>query len=344
MNLLFISDSNLSLGLAMRCESEGHNVRFATTASSAGQGIVKLASQDEEWSPDIAVYDNNKFTQHADSARSNGLKTLGPSRWSSLLESDENYRNQIIASLGWPLAGAMQGTHLYISAWFNGASFVSTYTSISYRRFMPGGAGPDLTCTGMIGNFKGLTDKTFQTFVAPLEKMLKKVNHRGCVHIHAVVDGDKFAVKDICASFMHPLSLLLYENSNLTTSNILLHLLDETSKPIFTIAPWACGAQISLPPYPHGELTDRKQIKGIIPANLKHIWLADVSMEDNSYYATNNGLVGYVTARGADENECVRRMYRTIGNINTTDLQFRNDIGRHLQSLLTALRSPGWLS
>lgn len=342
MNLLFVSDTNLSLGLAMRCETEGHNVRYAAS-SQIGSGIVKLASSDELWNPDLAIYDSNTFVAHADSARTNGLKTLGPSRWSAMLESDDTYRNQIIASLGWPTTNLNQGTHLYISAWFNGTSFVSTYASITYRRFMAGGAGPDLACTGMIGNFQALTPRTYQTFISPLDKMLKKVNHRGCIHIHAVVDGEKYAVKEICASFMHPLSLLLYENSNLTVSNILLKLFDETSKPISTISPWACGAQISMPPFPYAQGLNPTEIRGIVPANLRHLWFADMTQEGNRYFTSNKGLVGYITARGSDENECIRRMYRTIGNINTTDLQYRNDIGRQTQSLLTSLRQPGWI-
>lgn len=327
----------------MRSETEGHNVRYAASHPKSGIGMIKTVSTEENWNPDMIIYDSIKHTMNADTARTHGLKTLGPSRWSSLLESDKNYQKQIITSLGWPTEPLTNGTHFYISAWFNGASFISTYCSIAYRRFMAGGAGPDLNCTGMVGNFQGLTDKTFQTFVAPLEKMLKKVNHRGCVHIHAVVAGEQYSVQEICASFMHPLSLLLYENSNLTVSNILLRLLEETSKPIYTIAPWACGAQISVPGYPHTDVIDKIIINGIVSGNLKHLWLADVTNEENQYYAINKGNIGFVTARGYDENECVRRMYRTIGNIRTEDLQYRNDVGKQLQSLLTSLRQPGWL-
>lgn len=342
MNFLFVADTNLTLGLAMRCENEGHDVRYLST-TPAGLGLVKSFSRDEKWIPNIAVYDHNRFGTEADNVRNEGFKVLGPSRWSSMLETDDNYRNQIIASLGWPLQ-QINGTHFYISAWFNGTSFICSYSSIIYRRFMPGGAGSDLLCTGMISDFRPLTLRTKTTFLDPLEKTLKKVNHRGCVHIHAVVNQDQFSVKELYASFAHPHNLVLYENTNLTISDILLRLFDETSKPIVTISPWASAIQVSTPPYPHNSLVSSVNIDGIVPANLKHLWLADVSLKDSTYTTSNRGLVGYVTARGADEIECTRRMYRTVGNLRIPDIQYRNDVGRNINTLLQSLRQPGWLS
>jgi len=343
MRVLLVSQTGLTLGLAMRIENDGHDVRFATL-STAGRGLIRFPAVDESWVPDIALYDNLAHTTEAENVRSHGFKVLGPTRWSSMLESDENYRKQIITSLGWSTTPLAQGTHMYISAWFNGASFIASYASIVYRRFMPGGAGPDLMCTGMIGNFKGLTPKTYHTFVEPLERVLKKVNHRGGIHLHTMVDGDNFCVKEIHASFAHPLSLLLYENTNLSVSDVILRLFDETSKPIQATDKWACGVQISTPPYPY-ERGNREPapITGIVPGNLKHLWLADVSRTDGAYSVDGSGLVGYVTARGNDENECVRRMYRTVGNLKSPDLQYRNDIGRNAQSILNALRQPDWL-
>lgn len=343
MRVLFVSSTNLTLGLAMRVGDEGHDVRYLTESTS-GAGLVKPFSRDEKWIPNIAVYDHNRFGSEADSVRAEGFKVLGPSRWSSMLETDDNYKRQIITSLGWPTDPLASGTHFYISGWFNGACFISTYSSIVYRRFMPGGAGSDLYCTGIVSDFRGLTQKTHDTFITPLERMLKKVNHRGCVHIHACVNGDSYSVKEIYASFAHPHNFVLYENTNITVSDILLRLFDETSKSIPTIAPWAAGVQVSTPPYPHAAMESSVEIRGIVPQNLKHLWLADVSQQQAKYQTHDRGLVGYVTARGNDENECIRRMYRTVGNLKIPDMQFRNDVGKSIQSLLQSLRQPGWLS
>lgn len=339
--LLFISDTGLPLGLAIRCSQDGHDVRFLTTMD-AGLGLVKLHSGEESWIPDLAVMDSIDRTAEAEDVRSQGFRVLGPSRWSSMLESDANYHKQIITSLGWPTT-PIQGTHFHISAFFNGANFIASYGSIIYRRFMAGGAGPDLNCTGMVGNFKGLPPKSYKTFVEPLEKMLRKVGHHGCVHIAAVVHGEQFYVKELNASFANPLTLLLFENTNLSSSEVILRLFDETSKPIYITDKWAAGLKISVPPFPYEATGIPCELAGIVPAALKHIWLEDVSLIEGKYIASGRGSVGYITSRGSDENEAVRRMYRTVGNLKTPDLQYRVDVGRNAQSLLNALRQPGWL-
>jgi phosphoribosylamine-glycine ligase len=343
MKILFISGTNLSLGLAMRVDIEGHDVRYISQ-TNAGQGLVRYNNPEEQWLPDCAVYEDNNQAAEAESVRAQGFKVIGPTRWSSMVERDSGYRKQIIASLGWPTEQLNAGTHLYISGWFNGANYISSYSSIVYRRQMAGGNGIDLGCTGMLANFKGLSPKAYHTFLEPLENMLKKTNHRGCVHIHAVVDGDKFYVNEMFTSFMHPLSLLLYENSNIQASDIMLRLLDETSKPINPADAWASGIQLSIPPYPHTYLTGYSAlVEGIVPGMVKHLWMADVAKDKDSFFTGNAGLVGYVTARGKDENECIRRMYRTISNIKIKDLQYRNDIGRNVQNMINNLNRNGWL-
>lgn len=344
MQILFVSDTGLPLGLAMRCSQDGHSVRYLSS-TSCGQGLVETHDHKEGWVPDMTVLDSTERTSDAESIRSQGFKVLGPSRWSTLLETDPNYQKQIITSLGWSSA-PLYGTHFYISSWFNGASFIASYGSIVYRRFMSGGAGPDLTCTGMLGNFKDLPTRTYQTFLKPLERVLKKVNHRGCIHIHAVVNQDKFSVKDINASLIHPLALLLFENTNVTVSDILLRLVDEVSKPVYIIDPWACGMQLSVSPYPHGVLKEDHfiQMDGVVKDNLKHLWLANVSKKKEQYFAHDRGRIGFITARGCDPMECTKRMYRTLNNLKIPDVQFRNDIGKETETLIKSLRQPGWLA
>lgn len=345
MKILFVSSTNLGLGLAMRCNLDGHDIRFISN-SPAGGGIVKHKEPSEEWLPNIAVYDNNELAAEADSIRAHGYRVIGPSRWSSMIERDTGYRNQIITALGWPTNHLTKGTHLYISGWFNGAVFICSYTSLLYRRFMAGGVGPELPCTGMLSCFKPLTAKAYHTFLTPLEKVLKKVDHRGCVHIHAIVEEDNYCVKEIHTSFLHPLSLLLYENTNLSASKVMLSLLDETSKAIKPINDWASGVLLSVAPYPHGQVDASREfsMRGIVEGNLKHLWLGDVFLKEGQYNVSGQGLIGYVTARGDDEFECIRRMYRTVGNLRFPDIQYRNDIGRNSQQILQTLREPGWLA
>lgn len=329
MRILVLSDGGLGRGFAQRLERDGHDIKW---------GRPELGT----WRPDIVLYDaGREHVKEAESLRSSGFKVIGPSAWSSALESDPNYFAQIVASLGWSLNGIPNGTNFYISGWFNGASFVSTYTSIVYRRFMAGGAGPDLDCTGMLSCFEPITNQTYYTILQPLEAVLKKVNHRGPIHIHAFVYGSKWAIREVYTSLTHPLSLTFFENAANTPSEIVLSLFDETSKRTRTLSRWASGVQLSIPPYPHNYSNEYRVVEGIVPANLKHLWMADME-EDKGKFASA-GLIGYVTARGQDESECVRRMYRTVNNIKAPDLQWRNDVGRNIQPLLASLKQGGWI-
>lgn len=349
MRLTFVSSTNLALGLAMRCEGEGHDVRYAS-ASPSGKGLVSIHNPTESWRPDIVVFDSTTFVDESEACRANNQKVLGPTRWSAMVESDSTYRDQIVASLGWRPATQTTGTHLHISGWFNGATFIASYTSLVYRRFMAGGLGPDLMCTGMIADFRGTTPIVGDKILKPLERLLKKVNHRGVVHVHALVDGQAFTVLEISTSLFHPLSLLLYENTFLSASEVLLRLLDETSKPVRPADKWAAGLCLSTPPYPHNSADEPREISGIIDANIKHLWLADVLKGGGKYQTCNRGLIGYVTSRGPSDPtnhvqsvECVRRMYRTVRNLKAQDLQYRNDVGKDVHGLYHALRQPGWL-
>ncbi len=325
MRVLVISETGLGKGYAQRCERDGHDVKQS-----------KKISQD--WIPDFVIYDQDY--KEADEARRAGFKVLGPSRWTQAL-GDKEYSNQLLAALEWPTNGFNQGTNFYLTGWFNGASFISTYTSIVYRRFMSGGAGPDLNCTGVLTCLKNPSAQAKHLLLDPLERILKKVNYRGPIHIHAFVNGSQWCVKELSASLMHPLSFVLFEGAQLRASDILLDLFDETSKRIKTSCPWTAALQLSIPPYPHTYSNEYHTVDGVVQGNLKHLWLADV-VEDNSVFASS-GLIGYVTARGIDENECVRRMYRTVGNIHAKDMQYRNDVGRNVQSLLTSLKQGGWI-
>lgn len=342
MRIAVVSDTGLGLGLAMRCAGDGHDVSYVGHGG-CGEGLVdtKVAPT----LPDLIIFDGHHHSTQAETARLDGRKVLGSSRWAATIDENVDYRKNLLLALGLPQEPLTQGIHLYVTGWFNGASFICKYASLVYRRFMAGGAGPDLACVGMVSNFEGLTARTNDLILRPFEKALKKVNHRGCLHVHAIVDGQRFSIKEVFTSLLHPLSLLLYENTNLTASDILLKVLDPTSRPIKTTSPWACGLQLSVPPYPSAEgQIDASEISGIIPANLKHLWMSDVVKANSRHFICGSGMFGYVLARGSSENECVRRMYRTVENLQGTDLQYRNDVGKNAQSLLFTLRQSGWLA
>jgi len=343
---MFLSEHGSSLGLATHLSSEGHSVTFYTDNESLlGHGIVDIAGPDSEFNAaDIYCYDHNRFSKDADQARKEGLRVLGASNWAGLIDSNKEYQDDLIKLAGWKRPATLSGANLYVTLWFNGDRYISVYNSLVYRRFMSGGAGPDLNCVGMLANFDTPTNRVSAEIMQPLERILKRVNHRGCFHVHGLVKDNQLSVSEVSAQFTHPLSYLLFENSNVSVSEVLLRLFNESSQPIKHLESWASGALLSVPPYPYDITHKPVELKGVQPANLKHLWLNDAQKINGQWYtAACNGQIGFVTARGSTPEEAVRRMYRTVRNLEIRDLQYRNDIGRNMSPVLESLRHQGWL-
>ena len=345
MRFTVVSNKGEGLGLASHLSSEGHAVSLIMEEPSViGHGIVQVTNPEEAQAPDVCIVADEGLADWADAKRNDGARVLGASRWSAALESDREYMQKVIALAGWDMTTVSNGVNLYVTTWFNGRTFICTYSSLVYRRFMSGGRGPDVRFTGVVSNFSLPSDLIYNTFLKPLERILRRANHRGCFTIHAVVTGDMYSVHEISASFASPLALLLFENSKLSTSEVLLKLLDETSKPVQTLEPWATGLLLTIPPYPYNMPSESTPIKGLELPALKHLWLVDARRESGEWFTGGvNGKIGYVTARGSHLQEAVKRAYRTVKRLEIRDLQFRDDVGKDLNSLVANLKNYGWL-
>lgn len=344
MRFLVVSESGQGLGIASHLSSEGHSVTFTTLSESPlGRGIVDRSN---ETAPDIVLFDSDKFSSQAQQLREQGLRVLGASQWAGALNSNSDYAQSIIKSVGWPTEGVTKGVHLYVTGWFNGTRFIATYASLVYRRLMSSGNGPDIRFTGVVGNFwLSRHSRTTKNILEPLERILKRANHRGAFHTHVFVNEDDYCVPEVWASTTDPLAVLLFENSRNTISDTLLKLFDENSNPISPTSPWTCGVLLSVPPYPYEAVSSARSLRGVNPGNLKHLWLIDACKDGSAWSSGGvHGKLGYVTARGNSVNESVRRVYRTISNLSVPDLQYRDDIGRDTYRLFQQLRSWGWLT
>lgn len=345
MRFQVVSSDGSGLGIASHLSSEGHAVTLTLISGDHQLGSGVVDKGDPAASADILVFDSDEYGERADFIRESGKRVLGASLWSKTLDENSEYVSSMIRALGWNTDKVTKGTHLYVTGWFNGDKYISTYASILYRRFMSSGRGPDVKFTGVLSNFwlsrEGLIN---ERILKPLSTVLRKANHRGPFHIHLLVQGDEFSVLEMNASLNHPLSLLLFENSKLTISNLLLNLLDESSKPIIPLEQWASSVMLTLPPYPYPLDSASVELKGISPGNLKHLWLVDVMKKDDKWFSAGmHGKIGYVTARGSNIVENTRRMYRTLSNLDIPGLQYRDDIGRNTYKILATLKESGWL-
>lgn len=347
MRVLCVSETGYSLGFASHLSSEGHGVTFLIPTSEVGNGIVDTISSLEavdDIPSDIVIIDYLHSGKSIDRLRAQGKKVIGPSLWSTTVDSDSEYCKRLIDSIGWDTTKVTNGTNMYLTTWFNGMDFISTYASLLYKRLMPGGAGVDVGYSGVLSNFYQPTERVYNTFLKPLQKVLKRVNHRGCIHLKIVIKGNDYSIKEMSTSISNPLALSLFENSKLSVGDLILDLFDETSKPVQPLEQWSGALQLSVPPYPYHIEHSPVTLRGIQPENLKHLWLIDVKKMKNVWTTAGlSGRIGYVTARGITTNEVRRRILKTISNLMIPDLQYRNDIGRKIDPMLDELSRNGWM-
>lgn len=360
MRFTLISERGEGLGIATHLSSEGHSVLMLTqNGTFIGKGIVERGKEIKEVG-DVIIYDSTVYGKQADEVRKQGIRVLGASQWGSLIANDASYKDEIIKAVGWDSSKVSNGIQFYITVWFNGANYISSYSSIVYHRLMSGGKGPDVNGTGFIASFAPTTARVYKEILKPLQPVLRRVNHRGCFHVRAMVTGDVFSIKDINTGF-GPLSLMLLENSKLSTSEILLRLFNETSEPVKPLEDWAVGLLVTLPPYPYSVESEPVSLRGLEDPALRHVWFIDAMKEGDVWSsAGESGKLGYVTARGSNKSytdktknrermvpgyqEALSRAYRTISRWEVRDLQYRDDIGRNLEGLFRSLREYGWLN
>lgn len=341
MRVLIVSATGFSLGMAPSLSGEGHSI---TTQLSRVVEIPKITKLFANTPPDIAVFDSQTHSVPAEWVRQRGIRVLGVSSWSSLLDTNPEYCRDLIKAIGYQIPNTEENTiSCWVTCWFNGNKFIAKSLVFNYDKFMPGNIGADVTSAGYIAYFNVDKSKLVNSVLDKAEKFLRKANHRGCFSINALVDQKgEIYVKGISASMNLPFTQALYENSKRSKTDILLDVFNESADLIPFTDPYVCGILISTYPYPYAKPEVPVGIEGINLANLKHLWLMDTTRENDVWNCGQiSGCFGYVTARGVSVQECTRRVYRTISNLTIEGMQYRNDIGKDVNEKMYQLKQFG---
>lgn len=337
MRVICFSNTGGGLGIAQHLIDEGHSVKVCLNSPD-------LSSIEEQFTgsqPDIAFFDDNGFTVPAEWVRVRGIRVLGPTRWSYLLEENAEYNKQLLNAVGLKGAPAMTREVLdaSICCWFNGNKFIAKFLVINYDKMMAGNVGTKVTSAGYVAYFSDKSD-VINKVLDPVEKFLRKANHRGCFSVDISID-DKGEIygRSVSANSNLPYTNALYENTRVSKGDIVLSMFDPNSSPIMAIEPYVCGVMLSVYPYPHAKPTTPLEVFGLNSANQKHMWQMDISkVNDKAVCGQLSGNAGYITAHGKTVQEAQRRVYRTISNLNIEGLQYRNDIGKDAMDKLYKLK------
>lgn len=328
MRVTIVSHTGYGLGLVPFLSSEGHNI-----TSIVGK-IEQLTTL-----PDYAIFDTASYGVPVRWTEQN-VKVLGASVWSRLVETDDDYKDTVARAIGYKLADEKtEGTTVDVSCVFNGHTYISKALIFNYSKLIAGGMGATVKSSGYLACFNVENSRLITDMLGPLERFLRKANHRGCFSVSCVVNKDGVFVKDIGASIDTPHIQALIENTRCSKSDLLLSMFDPASRVIETTDNYVCGVMLSLHPFPSIPSPQPVAIVGLLPANLKHMWTIDISRAGDTWECPNvSGCLGYVTARGVSVKEAMRRAYRTISNISAEGMQYRSDVGKDVNKRLSQLR------
>lgn len=337
MRLLLVSATGYSLGLAPHLEKEGHSVEICV-----GNDVTKTLASG---SYNVAVFDAPTHVDALEYAKRRGVKSVGVTSWSRLLSNDDTYKQSLIKAIGYtPADVTTAGTEVTVVCWFNGHIFISEFIAFNYTKTMAGDLGTTVPSSGYITHFPKRPSRLLKEVLKPLERFLRKADHKGCFSIDCVVNSTGIYVKDVSASITRPYTHAIYENTPMSKGDVLLSILDETSKPIKKLESWVCGVMVSAYPYPVQAPSTPVEVMGMSHINVKHSWLMDVHRSSDTWRCGQlSGCLGYIIARGSTAFEAIRRVYRTLRNIRMDGIQYRNDIGKGIYDRIEALRKAGVL-
>jgi phosphoribosylamine-glycine ligase len=329
MRMLLVSQTGYSNGVASFLTSEGHSVIFQTGEYLTISDLPK---------PDVAIFDSASHYPSAEGVRASGVKVIGPTSWTNLISSDISYKKAILNAVGYKIAEAnLPGTGAQVIGWFNGQRFISKFVAFNYDRMMSGNVGAKISSAGYVAHFGSDNSPLVKQILNPLERFLRKANHRGCVTVDVICNEKGVFVKDFNPDFSTPASQAIYENTRRSKSDFLLDLFNESSAYINHIEPYVCGVLVSVYPYPF-TTPPSAPVHGLNNLNIRHMWLMDAFEHDKIWTCGSlSGCLGYVVARGKDLYEAKRRAYRTISGLNIDNIQYRNDIGKDVDDIVFKL-------
>ena len=327
MRVTIMSSTGASRGFTYYLNSEGHTVTTCTNG-------------DITFIPDIAITDILD-TELTENLRKQGVKVLGCTSWSKLLETNGDYQHATIRALGFnPLTSDTKGDRVTLFCIFNGNKIVSKCLVFPYKRFMSSDVGVEVACSGFLSYFDIHSSKLANLILDPLEKYLRKAAHKGCFTVDCIVDKGDIYVEAVSGDTDKAYISSVFENSRLNKSDVLLRVFDEASSPVPYVEPWSCGVLVSVAPFPFYQPKEESKVDGFNPFNLKHLWLIDAEKEGDQWVCgKNNGTVGYVTSRGTSIQKVARRAYRTLSNIHTENIQYRSDIGKDVYDRFARLQA-----
>lgn len=361
MDVLVLSAAGDGVGIALRLQNEGHNVRlFSERETPAGTGLVKKVLRDHRLfdtqggkvtvhqetlklltglGSDLVIGDHYIFGYVEDVGW--GCPTIGLSKPLIATQADADVMRQAITACG--LEPSPTASMASVLAGFNGEAFTGPILLAFPRHgLMQGdlGAYVEYTCATASSISAGC--RLVAERLAPLTELLQ--GYRGLIEMSLSAEG----VLGFSTVPCPPLWAMLAEGLA-GGLGAYLRILGEGRRASTELrGDWIASALVSVPPYPFGAgLPDNEsaEIPGLCSDNRKHLWLMDVEETDGRVsIAGATNVVAVATAYGPSVGVVRGRVVRTLTQLGIRCAQYRTDVGRDAGARLREFERAGWLN
>ncbi len=132
MRIHIFSQTGFGVGIGSFLSSEGHSVGITIKRSLDVPQITRLVADNV---PDVAIFDSNEHLVPAEWVRTRGIRVLGVSPWSNLLNTNSEYKTNVIKAIGYEQAkDDDKGTACIVSCLFNGQNFISKSLTLLHEQ------------------------------------------------------------------------------------------------------------------------------------------------------------------------------------------------------------------
>ena len=342
-SVLVIADEWKGTSLAAKLAMDGHIVKIYPLDRVVRLKGFKNLTYLGNPSPLIEQFDlilgNNESFDIPD-----GLHHLGGSSFISKLANDSQYQLKVINSLLGeyisPINLSNELIPFTLSCWVDNMKiYTPFFLTLHHERLMPSNIGPRIEM-GLVTSPLPDNSEVGKVMMQLLE-LLVKVKFVGLLSLTGIATQEAITITRISGELSDSLLLAMSELIIEPLFDFLYKLSTNELKGVtFEHHPFH-GMAVTLLNPPGSEVNKIK----IEPRALKHFHLANMQKDEDDYsLATDDSLIGYITARGDTLRECRRRVYRTLERLKPPkEWMYRIDAGEGIADQLSQLTQWGWV-
>lgn len=224
----------------------------------------------------------------------------------------------------------VKGQEIQVVGWFNGLNWVQPF-------FYATPHGKEIGAVAMLAQKR--SGKLTQHTIEPLDKWLRKIDYKGSITAHLVVEDvthkvylDRFEI-----GLTAPCIFAIMEGLKKPCADFLNSLAFSGDSDVEMSFDYLLGIEVkNRDPGMYGA-----PVLGLEDENLKHVFLQGVYKDETSYMMSGEAIPIYTAvARGQDLREASRRIYRTIGEVQFPRMEYLpNIVG---QSMATFQNLKSW--